>query len=172
MFSHGVIRLRKRSAHAVSRSSRCPPRSLAVIEEPIFPNEPIRLFAQNAVTSVPCLRCGENSGVTKVTLSQTPGGCAALPIPNWSRPGLARARGRIGTRVSAPDGAMECSHGRTPGLPGRNPWCTREPAPRQTGGSRVIVRPCTLTMQSPGGVVWNWNGSSRWPPAGSRPTCC
>ena len=32
------------------------PRSLAVPEEPIFPNEPIWLLARNAVTSVPCMR--------------------------------------------------------------------------------------------------------------------
>ncbi len=38
-------------------------------EEPIFPNEPIWLFAQNAVTSVPCPRYSKNGGVTTVTLS-------------------------------------------------------------------------------------------------------
>ncbi len=70
MFSHWVIRLRKRSAHTVGRSSRRPPRSLAVGEEPIFPNEPIWLLTENAVTSVPCLRYSKNYGVTMVTLSR------------------------------------------------------------------------------------------------------
>jgi hypothetical protein len=36
----------------------------------------------------------------------------------------AEARDRIRGKVPAPDGAMECSHGWSPGLPGRNPWCT------------------------------------------------
>ena len=60
-----------------------------------------------------------------------------------------RAGHRFGTNILAPDGATECSHGWSPGPPGRNPWDAELRRPPRSGRRKRVLLVDATPMESP-----------------------